>query len=254
MRLIDTHCHIHDPGAFPDPEQTIRQALSAGVERIIVVGTGPEDWSMALEFAHGFDQVNAIVGWHPNYTATYRGDLEDLRQALQNPKVLALGEIGLDYHWDYSPPTLQKQALNDQLDLATELDTPVVFHAREAYGDLLDILEARAPHPYLFHCWAGNAEQAQRAVKLDAYFGVDGPITYKKADDLRSVIAALPRERIVLETDSPYMSPVPHRGKLNQPAYVDEVNKGLAAALGVSEEDCARLTTENAERFFWRNE
>lgn len=249
--MIDTHCHIQDAEVFPDQVTTLAAARDAGVDRIIVVGTEPVDWDRAISFADRHDGVYAIVGWHPNYTATYeRSSLEKLRDRLAHPKVLALGEIGLDYHWDYAPREIQHRALHDQLDLAGELDMPVVFHAREAYGDLLDVLEGLPPHPYLFHCWAGTREEAARAVKLDAYFGVDGPITYKKADELRNAIASLPRERLVLETDSPYMTPAPFRGKPNQPAYVKLINAGLAAALGISEADCAAMTTTNAERFF----
>jgi TatD DNase family protein len=163
---------------------------------------------------------------------------------------VALGEIGLDYHWDYATPDQQRIALLDQLELARKLAKPVVFHCRDAYPDLLTILEEQPTHRYLFHCFAGNQEDARRALALGAMFGVDGPITYKKADALREVIAMIPRDRLVLETDSPYMAPTPHRGKPNRPAFVPFVNEGLAATLGISQEECASLTTANAKRFF----
>jgi TatD DNase family protein len=249
--LIDTHCHLHDEESFPDPEPALQAAREAGVERIVVVGVNPPDWKKAVACAERFDAVFAIVGWHPNYTADYdRQSLSELASLLAHPKVLALGEIGLDYHWDYSPVETQRRALADQLDLAVELDLPVVFHAREAYSDLLDVLEKRAPQRYLFHCFAGNADEADRAVALDAYFGVDGPITYKKADELRSVIARLPKERVVVETDSPYMAPVPYRGKPNQPAYVALVAEALAKLWSVPQSEAAEVTTRNAARFF----
>ncbi len=249
--MIDTHCHIHDQKAFSDPAATLERARQAGIDRVIVVGVNPEDWTRAIEFADRFESAFAIVGWHPNYTADYDpASLPHLEELLAHPKVKALGEIGLDYHWDYAAHSVQRQALIDQLDLAVRREKPVVFHAREAYSDLLDILEQRPPHPYLFHCWAGNAEEAARATKLDAYFGVDGPITYKKADELRTVFAGLRHDRLVTETDSPYMAPVPHRGKPNEPAHVSLINAALAGCLGVSEAECARVTTENGERFF----
>jgi TatD DNase family protein len=249
--MIDTHCHLNDSKAFPDPRAEIDAALAAGVNRLIVVGTHPPDWANTISLAEAYEEVFAIVGWHPNYTAEYdRSSLAELESLLNHPRVLALGEIGLDYHWDYSPRMTQFDALKDQLDLAARLQVPVVFHAREAYSDLLDVLEARPSHPYLFHCWAGTEAEAARAVALGGYFGVDGPVTYKKADELRAVLASIPLDRLVLETDAPYMAPIPHRGKPNRSAYIPLINAGLAQAHGVTPETCAEATTANARRFF----
>lgn len=249
--LIDTHCHLNDAKSFPDVRAEIDLALAAGVGRMIVVGTHPEDWARAISLAEAQPELFAIVGWHPNYTAEYAtSSLESLEGLLAHPKVLGLGEIGLDYHWDYAPRPIQHRALQEQLDLAMRLQVPVVFHAREAYSDLLDVLEPRARLPYLFHCWAGSGEEAARAVALGARFGVDGPISYKKADELRAVIRAIPPERLVIETDAPYMSPVPYRGKPNRPAYVAEVNRALAETLGISPDACAEITTTSAVEFF----
>jgi TatD DNase family protein len=252
--LIDTHCHLNDASAFPDPAAELAACHEAGVDQVVVVGTAPEDWTRAVDLAERFQEVFAIVGWHPNYTADYDpATLAELERLLAHPKVLALGEIGLDYHWDYAPRPIQHQALRQQLALGKRLEKPIVFHAREAYSDLLDVLEEDGPYPYLFHCFAGTQAEAARAVALGGYFGVDGPITYKKADELRAVMASLPPDRIVVETDAPYMSPVPFRGKPNRPAYVAHVNAGLAGALALSERDCAALTTANARRFFGLN-
>lgn len=249
--LIDTHCHLNDAKAFPDPREEIDLALEMGVERLIVVGTKPDDWERAVAMAETYPEVWAIVGWHPNYTAEYdAGSLPRLRELLAHPRVLAMGEIGLDYYWDYADRTVQFTALGDGLDLAAELGKPVVFHARDAYGDLLDVLEGRPPQAYLFHCFAGSAAEAARAVALGALLGVDGPVTYKKADDLREVLRTVPLERLVVETDAPYMSPVPHRGKPNRPAYVRHVAEGLALALSKSFDEVAEATTANARRFF----
>jgi TatD DNase family protein len=243
---IDTHCHLNDAKAFPDPVAAIVAARAEGVDEIIVVGVEPESWSSARELAaHG---VHYAAGWHPNYTADYNGSLYSLRNALQG--AVALGEIGLDYHWDHSPRDTQRAALTDQLDLAAELDLPVVFHCREAYPDLLDVLESRPRQPFLLHCFVGDSDDARRAIALDCYFGIDGPITYKSAEALRDVVATLPPDRLVLETDSPYLSPVPYRGKPNSPAYIPYIGRKLAELLALSENECAALTSANARRFF----
>jgi TatD DNase family protein len=249
--LIDTHCHLHDRDAFPDPAQEIAFARENGVEQIIVVGVNPEDWQAAIAFAETHPEVFAICGWHPNYTATYsRDSLGHLRECLAHPKVKALGEIGLDYHWAYSPKELQFQALRDQLDLALQLGCPVVFHSREATSDLLTELEARPSHPYLIHCFSGSHEDAQRLFALGGMMGIDGPLTYKKAEELREIVRAMPRERLVLETDSPYMAPVPHRGKPNRPGYVRLVAEELARIWEVDIASACSSTTANARRFF----
>ncbi len=249
--LIDTHCHLNDPSAFPDAAAEIAAAKAKGVERIIVVGVKPDEWAETVRLAESHEELFCILGWHPNYTADYSPDrLQELETLLQRPKTLALGEIGLDYHWDYSPPEVQRRALLDQLGLAQKLEMPVVFHAREAYSDLLDVLEARPKRPYLLHCFAGSQQDAQRGAELGCYFGVDGPVTYKKAEDLRQILRRLPPDRLVVETDAPYLTPVPYRGKPNRPAYIPEIVAGLAAALGISPEECASVTTINAKRFF----
>lgn len=249
--LVDTHCHIHSLDGTGQPEIELQKALAAGVNRIIVVGVNQEDWRTAIAFAEKHEEVYAICGWHPNYTMEYDPiELPVLINCLKHPKVLALGEIGLDYHWDYAPTAIQQQALKDQLKVAEQMDMPVVFHAREAYSDLLDILEKRPPHKYLFHCWAGNKDEARRALRLGAWFGCDGPITYKKADDLRHVFAFIPPHKIVLETDSPYMSPEPYRGKPNSPANIPLINAKLAELHQMSVEQMAEQTTQNAKDFF----
>ncbi len=249
MRLIDTHCHVYDE-RFPDPDAAIRQSLALGVE-MIIVGTEPASWRQAIQLAESHVRVWAIVGWHPNYSAAYTTEsMIELRECLAHPKVVALGEIGLDFHWDYATREQQDFALAIQLDLAAELDMPVVFHSREANPELLTVLEGRPPHPYLIHCFSGNAEEAQRAQALGAVIGLDGPLTYPKASELRQIAAGYSREKVVLETDSPYMAPVPYRGKTNRPEYVAFVNEELARVWGVSPEESARITTENAIRFF----
>lgn len=249
--MIDTHCHLNAADAFPDPDRVLDEARASGVHGFLIVGVDLAGSHRALEIAERHDDVWAIIGHHPNYAHQYKSEmLGEYRELLGHPKAKALGEIGLDYHWDFATRDEQMACLLPQLDLAVELQIPVVFHAREAYSDLLDILESRSGHDYLFHCFGGNAEEARRAMALDATFGVDGPITYKKADELRAVIAELPRDRVVVETDSPYMAPVPHRGKPNTPAFIPLILQGIADLWKTALSDAEAITDANARRFF----
>ena len=253
--LVDTHCHLHHPGYFEDPDGEVLRAHEAGVGRIVVVGVDPEDWPVALGFAERHEGVFAILGWHPNALENWdAARLRDLEELLKHPKALALGEIGLDNHHAFVPLAIQHDALTAQLDLAERLDLPVVFHAREAYTDLLDVLERRPKRlPYLFHCFTGSLPEAERAVALGATLGVDGPITYAKATALRELFAAVPLGRLVLETDAPYLAPVPHRGKPNRPAYIPLLAAELARARGLTSEEVAEATSANARAFFGLN-
>lgn len=251
ISLIDTHCHLNLTDKFPDPSTAIKEAQQEGIDRMIIVGVDVATSRIAIEISERHEGVFAAVGVHPNYACDYQpGDISTIKTMLKHPRVVAIGEIGLDYHWDYATPEQQRIALFAQLDLADATSSPVVFHCRKAYPDLISILERRARGKWLFHCFSGDQEDAKRAIALDTYFGVDGPITYPKSNELREVVQSLPRDRIVVETDAPYLSPAPIRGKPNHPSYVRFVNAGLAATLGLELDESAALTTQNAERFF----
>lgn len=251
LELFDTHCHLNIERHFPNPDFEIERARSAGVTQLALVGIDTETNARAIEIAARHDGVYAIVGWHPNEAAQFNAEiLTQIELHLAHPKVVALGEIGLDYHWDDATPDQQKACLNAQLDLAERLNKPVVFHCRKAYDDLLNILESRPQRPYLFHCFSGEEGHAKRVRALDGTIGVDGPLTYKKSDDLRAIVAEWPRDRLVMETDSPYLTLEPYRGKPNHPAYVPLINATLAQCWKVSEGQCAAQTTANAKRFF----
>ncbi len=251
MRLIDTHCHLNDQHDFPDPAAAVQEAAEAGVDRLIVIGVDTVTSESAVELADRFEGVYAAAGWHPNNATEYQTrELQRIEELLAHPKCVALGEIGLDFYRDHSMPGEQYKCLLEQLELAESTGKPVVFHCREANPDLLDVLEKREPHPWLFHCFSGNADNAQRAVELGCMFGVDGPITYPKSDDLRMVFQRLPQDRILIETDAPWMAPAPYRGKRNRPAWITHINERLAEVLELTPEQCAALTTANAERFF----
>ena len=250
--LIDTHCHLNLREKFSDPAQAVEAAAQAGVDRLIVVGIDEATSRYAVELAERFDGVYATVGWHPTSTAGFHADwLKPIQELATHPKVVAIGEIGLDYHWPDSPPSDQERALLAQLDLAASLEKPVVYHCREANGALLGLLERRPqPGAQVMHCFAGDADAARRAIALDLYFGVDGPVTYKNAADLREVLKGVPRNRLILETDSPFLPPAPFRGKPNSPALLPWIAKGLGEVLGLAEAEVGVLTSENAERLF----
>lgn len=251
MGLIDTHCHINDPQAFPDPATTIAEAKAAGVAKLIVIGVDTASSQRAIALADEHEAVYATVGWHPNYCAEFtRANLAPIRDLAGHPKCVAIGEIGLDYHWDYTPRHKQFEALEAQLALAEELSKPVVFHSREAYPDLLTVLESGPSRPYVLHCFGGDEGDAERAMAMGCLFGVDGPVTYPKAEALREVLRKIGLANLLIETDAPYLSPHPHRGKPNSPALVGLVAGGLATALGVTLEEVALTTSANATRFF----
>jgi TatD DNase family protein len=249
MRLIDTHCHLNFEEAFPNPAEALSRARQNHVVACLVVGCDLETSRRAVELAEQHEEVFAVVGFHPNYAASFTPDcLQEVRRMAERPKTVAIGEVGLDYHWDYATPEQQKACTLAHLILAADLDMPVVFHCREAWDDLLAWLETDAPRPArpIFHCFSGNAQHARRALALGGYLGVDGPVTYKKADDQRTILAQAPQDRLLLETDSPYLTPHPFRGKPNEPALLPLIARGLADAIGSSMEKVAERTYANA--------
>jgi len=249
--LFDTHCHLNLEEHFPSPEQEIRLAHESGVERLCVVGIDVASSRRALELAKSYQGVYAIVGWHPSGANEFSPKaIDDLERLAGDPNCVAVGEIGLDFHWKTATFEEQKSCLDAQLDLARRLGKPVVFHCREAYPELLAALESRDPWPYLFHCFSGSADDLGRALRLGAKLGVDGPVTYPKATDLRKLLARSPRDAWVLETDSPYLSPVPFRGKPNRPAHLRWVAQEVARVWRADFEEVAEQTTRTACEFF----
>ena len=259
MNLIDTHCHLNFDSYDEDRDEVLARAQEAGVARLIIPATDLDTSREGIALAAQHAGVFACVGIHPNSTTHFTlADLEVIETLSHESKLVAIGEIGLDYHWDTSPKDLQHKAFEAQLALAARLELPVVIHNREASEDVLSILEAWVPdiapslreHPGVLHSFSAPPAIAERALALGFYLGFTGPVTFKNADELRRIAATTPLYRILVETDGPFLTPTPHRGKRNEPAYVRLIAERLAAIKGISLEDFAQATTENAERLF----
>lgn len=252
MRLIDTHCHL-DLDAFDDDRaEVLARARAAGVESILVVGFAPERWGPALRLAKTEPGIVVAIGLHPTEAARYDAEVEaGIRKAAAQPPVRAIGEIGLDYHWMTAPADVQRRAFERQLALARELDLPFIVHQREAEEDTLAVLEAAGPPLRgVMHCFTGDLAYAERCLALGLSLGIGGAVTFRKATQLHEVVRQAPLDRLVLETDAPYMTPAPHRGKRNEPAYVRLVAERVAELRGLPLEEVAAATSANAARLF----
>ncbi len=260
MPLIDTHCHL-DFDAFDDiRDEMVQEAFNAGVTRIVNPGVDLDRSRAAIALADTYPGVYAAVGIHPSSTAEFSDAmLDEVRALADHPKVVAIGEIGLDYHWDDSPHDVQRIALEAQLALAAALGLPVIIHNREASEDVIDVLAAWVPslppdlrdRPGVLHSFSAPQHIADRALELGFYLGFTGPVTFKNADDLRTIAARVPDDRILVETDAPFLTPHPYRGKRpNKPAYVRFVAERLAALRRMPDETFAAQSTANAERLF----
>ncbi|MBL8086829.1 MAG: TatD family hydrolase [Chthonomonas sp.] len=252
MRLFDTHCHLYTESALPDAAAAIHQASEAGVDRLTVIGIDLETTRQAIAMADRFPGVYATAGWHPNHAATFTPDVfRELQELARHPKVVAVGECGLDFHWDYATLEQQIHCLDVQLDWAESSGLPVVFHCREAVDALIQHLQKRNwTHACVWHCFSGNEAQAEVVLQMGSYLGVDGPVTFPKSELTRVVFAKAPRDRVLLETDAPYLAPVPMRSKSNHPAYLVHVNDKIAELWSVTPAESARITTANAMRFY----
>ena len=253
MLLFDTHAH-YDAEQFDADRDTVLAALpDQGVALVVDPGCDLPSSSAAVELARTYPHVYAAVGIHPENCGGYQGepDLAALRVLAARPKVVAIGEIGLDYYWEENPPRdLQRRVFRDQLALAAELDLPAIVHDREAHGDSLAIVKEFPQVRGVFHCYAGSVEMAQELVRLGWMISFTGVLTYKNARRAVEAAAAVPMDRLMIETDSPYMAPVPCRGQRNTSALVRYVCEKLAEIKGISPEECARITLENGKRFF----
>lgn len=259
MTLIDTHCHINFDSYHADRSAVLERAADAGVKRVINPAIDLATCREVVGLSAAYSGLYAAVGIHPNSSADFSesmlGEIEGLAQ---QPKVVAIGEIGLDYYRDRSPKAKQFQAFEAQLALAARLELPVIIHNREASEDVMTILEtwvktlppALKDRPGVLHSFSAPLGVAERALACGFYLGFTGPITYKNADDLRHIAARVPLDRLLVETDGPFLTPVPHRGKRNEPAYIPYIVERLASLRLMSDAEMGQATTANAERVF----
>ncbi len=247
--FFDTHFHLD---ADDDLTELVEAAAPAGVTRMLAAGAAVGKTAQLLERVEPLPQVFAAAGIHPHEAAAFDGDLVRFREWTLHPKVKAVGEIGLDYHYDHSPREQQQEVFRRFLELAVQEDLPAIVHIREAYDDALALLREvlGGNHPFVVHCFSGTPAWAERFLELGAMISFTGLITFKKADDIRAALRVVPVERLMFETDSPYLAPVPHRGRRNQPAYVRHVVERAAMELGAALDELAAATTANARAFF----
>lgn len=255
IELIDTHCHLDQPQFAEDRAALLERAAAAGVAQMVVPAIDMGNVTAVLHLATTHPAIYAAVGVHPNSTGAWQESwLAEVRAAAAHPKVVAIGEIGLDYYWDKAPKERQHRALADQLALAAELDLPVIIHNREAAADVIHLLAdsplAGREDPGVLHSFSADWPTAEAALDMGFYLGFTGPVTFKKAADLREIVRQTPLARLLIETDAPYLAPQPYRGKRNEPAYVALVAAAIAAVKGVETAVIAHHTTANARRLF----
>ena len=248
---FDSHCHLHLCDGEAPVEELVGRARTAGVRGLLTVGIDVTSSRRSLELAERFD-VFASVGVHPNSAREWNDGIHaEVARMLDEALVVAVGETGLDFYRESCPPDVQRKAFADHIGLAQSTGKALVIHTRNSLDEALDVLEEEgAPARFIFHCWSGNAEQLRRALDLGAYVSFAGNVSFKNAEDLRAVARLVPRDRLLVETDSPFLAPVPHRGGANEPSYVADVGRAVAAAIGAPEDEVAGATTTNARLLF----
>ncbi|OPX85150.1 MAG: putative deoxyribonuclease YcfH [Pelotomaculum sp. PtaB.Bin104] len=256
MILFDTHAHLDFEDYDTDRDEMIGRARAAGLIYIVNVGFELDSSRKAVQLAEKYDLIYAAVGVHPHEAGNVPPDyLEQLELLAGHPKVVALGEIGLDYFRDRSPRPEQHKVFRGQLALARKLNLPVIIHDREAHGDIMDILQQEDPFSAggVIHCYSGSWEMAQQCMKLGFYISIAGPVTFNKSNKLKDVATRLPLDRLLIETDSPFLTPVPYRGKRNEPAFVQYTAAEVAALKKLDSAELAKICTENGRTLFRLN-
>jgi len=254
LTLVDSHCHLDFPDFAGELDAVIARARAAGIARIVTISTRVKRHGEVLGIAERFDDVYCSVGTHPHYAQEELDvSADELIDRTRHPKVVAIGEAGLDYHYERSPRAAQEQGFRSHIAAARATGLPLVIHSREADADMARILEeetGRGAFPAVLHCFTGGRELARHAIALGLFISFTGILTFKKSDELRAIAQSLPADRILVETDAPYLAPGRHRGKRNEPAYMVDTANVLAEARGVSLEIIARQTSDNFFRLF----
>ena len=253
VTLFDTHCHINDQKLAADLPNVLDRAEKAGLCGMAVIGCDWRSSLFAVHLAEKYPQLVAVVGFHPSDSHGLTEEIfADLAELAALPQVKAVGEIGLDYYWDETPRDVQRKWFVEQIRLAKRLKKPIVIHDREAHGDLYNIVREEKAGEFggVMHCFSGSWELAKEALRQNFYISVAGPVTYKNSRQLPEVVKNCPLDRLLIETDSPYLTPEPYRGKTNEPANVFFVAEKIAQIRGMSVEEIAEITTANAKRFY----
>ena len=249
--LVYSHTHLMDEAFEEDQQEVIARARENGVEILINVGYSKETSEQAVKLAQDFSFIFATIGLHPDECNVDEVDLSFIKELAKNPKVVAIGEVGLDYHYDSTHPGNQKNHFIEQIELANELKLPVAIHSRDCDMDMLSILKE---HPiengFVMHCFSSSVEVLKEMLKLGAYISLAGPVTYKNARQLLEVATLVPLDKLLVETDAPYLTPEPHRGKRNESAFVKYTAMKIAELRNMSLEELAKAITENAKRFY----
>ncbi|MFS0638417.1 TatD family hydrolase [Mesobacillus foraminis] len=251
--LFDTHVHLNAEQFNDDLQEVIERAKTEGVSHMVVVGFDRPTIARAIELCEEHEFIHASVGWHPvDAIDMTPEDLDWLRELSAHPKVVALGEMGLDYHWDKSPRDIQKDVFRKQIRLAKEVGLPIIIHNRDATADIVEILKEEDAKEVggIMHCYSGSVETAQECIDMNFYISLGGPVTFKNAKKPKEVAQAVDLDRLLVETDCPYLTPHPYRGKRNEPAYVKLVAEQIAELKGISLEEVAHATSENAKKLF----
>ncbi|TIO05274.1 TatD family hydrolase [Mesorhizobium sp.] len=252
--LVDSHCHLDFPDFAEERAAIVARALAAGIGRMVTISTRVKRFKQILEIAESFDEVYCSVGTHPHNAAEELDvTVEELVRLSAHPKVVAIGEAGLDYFYDHAPRDAQAQGLRTHIAAARETGLPLVVHSRDADSDMADILEdetGKGAFPFILHCFSSGRRLAEVGVALGGYVSFSGILTFKNSAELRAIAADIPHDRLLVETDAPYLAPIPFRGKRNEPAYVAHTAKVLAETIGVSEAEIATVTTDNFFRLF----
>ncbi|MBT2759376.1 TatD family hydrolase [Mesobacillus foraminis] len=251
--LFDTHVHLNAEQFNDDLQEVIERAKTEGVSHMVVVGFDRPTITRAIELCEEHEFIHASVGWHPvDAIDMTPEDLDWLRELSAHPKVVALGEMGLDYHWDKSPREIQKDVFRKQIRLAKEVGLPIIIHNRDATADIVEILKEEDAKEVggIMHCYSGSVETAQECIDMNFYISLGGPVTFKNAKKPKEVAQAVDLDRLLVETDCPYLTPHPYRGKRNEPAYVKLVAEQIAELKGISLEEVAHATSENAKKLF----